>query len=353
MTETDAVAERRPAYLSDIAAGTDRFFEERRERCPWCDSRRLDIRLRTTDLLQHRPGRFVLEACEDCGHIFQNPRLSPEGLDFYYRDCYDGLGEQQLNAVFDSLVARATYAGRARLVASLCSPEQWLDVGTGHGHFPREAKKVLPDTEFDGLDMTDGVEFALRDGRIRHAYCGDFVALAEELSGRYDVISMYHYLEHTPDPKKQLAAAVVALPPGGYLAIEMPNPESRWGRLLGRWWFPWLQPQHLNLIPLANLRAELTALGFTIVAEQRAEPHSANDVALATLLAIDAATNGGQDLAWRRDRPSKTRVQLRKLGFAVSAPLFALAGLVDRLSAPFGRTHGMSNAYRVVARKVS
>ena len=33
---------------------------------------------------------FTLEQCGDCGHVFQNPRLTPEGLEFYYRDFYDG-----------------------------------------------------------------------------------------------------------------------------------------------------------------------------------------------------------------------------------------------------------------------
>jgi 2-polyprenyl-3-methyl-5-hydroxy-6-metoxy-1,4-benzoquinol methylase len=351
MTETDAVAERRPAYLSDLAAGTDRFFEERRETCAWCESKRLGVKLRTTDLLQHKPGKFVLESCQDCGHIFQNPRLSLEGLDFYYRDCYDGLGEKNMDSMFEG--NRAGYAGRAELVASICSPSQWLDVGTGHGHFPRDAKKVLPDTEFDGLDMTEGVELAQQDDRIRHAYRGNFPDLVDELSGRYDVISMYHYLEHTLDPKKELAAAAAVLPAGGHLAIELPDPESRWGRLLGRWWLPWLQPQHLNLIPIGNLRKELAELGFTIVAEQRAEPHAATDMVAATMLAVNAATISGEDLAWRKDRPKRSRVLLRKLGFLVCIPFFVLAALIDHTSAPLGRKRGLSNAYRVVARKAS
>src|SRR5690625_7825123 len=100
----DEVAQRRPRYLADIAAGLDRFFEPRRKDCPWCGSDRLVVRLRTTDLLQHKPGRFVLERCGDCDHIFQNPRLNGEGLEFYYRDVYDGLGEEKLAQMFEGTV---------------------------------------------------------------------------------------------------------------------------------------------------------------------------------------------------------------------------------------------------------
>lgn len=61
----DQVAALRPTYQADLAEGLDRFFEPRRETCPWCDSSRLRTRLRTKDLIQHKPGAFVLDQCED------------------------------------------------------------------------------------------------------------------------------------------------------------------------------------------------------------------------------------------------------------------------------------------------
>lgn len=84
----------RTYYQAELAAGIERFFEPRRESCRWCGSTDLSIGLRTPDLLQHKPGRFTLEQCGTCCHIFQNPRLTPAGLDFYYRDFYEGLSQQ-------------------------------------------------------------------------------------------------------------------------------------------------------------------------------------------------------------------------------------------------------------------
>jgi hypothetical protein len=77
---------RRPYYQAELANGVGRFFEPRRDTCPWCGSLDLSIRLQTTDLIQRKPGRFTLEQCGACQHIFQNPRLTRAGLDFYYRD---------------------------------------------------------------------------------------------------------------------------------------------------------------------------------------------------------------------------------------------------------------------------
>lgn len=353
MTKSEKIAARRPAYMSDLADGTGRFFEPRRETCPWCASTKpFKVVLRTSDVIQHKPGRFVLESCADCGHIFQNPRLNADGLEFYYRDFYDGLGADDMNSALQ--FNRSGHEGRARMVlARAGTPKQWLDIGTGHGHFPQDAKKVLPDTEFDGLDMTEGVVLGQQEGRIRKAYQGHFVELAEELAGQYDVISMYHYLEHTLDPGKELAAARTALPAGGYLSIELPDPESAWSRLLGRWWTAWLQPQHLHMMPLANLRARLTELGFTVVAEQRAEPHIATDAVSAALLIVNAASISGENLAWRPAPPSRFRKVLRKAAFVASIPVAVAALLVDRVTAPIGRKRGMSNTYRVLAQLTS
>ena len=170
------------SYDDLLADGIDRFFEPRRDRCPLCQGTALSVLVRSADLLQYKPGEFVLEECGECGHVFQNPRLSLEGLDFYYRDFYDGLGEEQLDFVFSS--DDASYLGRVDLVATHAQPKRWLDVGAGHGHFCLIASDVLPDTRFDGLDLSDGIDEAERRQWVERGYRGLFTELADELRGR-------------------------------------------------------------------------------------------------------------------------------------------------------------------------
>ncbi|GAA3077440.1 hypothetical protein GCM10020000_73820 [Streptomyces olivoverticillatus] len=152
-------------------------------------------------------------------------------------------------------------------------PRLWLDVGTGHGHFCAEARKIHPDTEFHGLDQGEGVRTAEREQRVTRAFRGSFPALTDQLADRYDVVSMHHYLEHTRSPREELAAAHTALRPEGHLLIEVPDPDSYYAVLLGRLWVGWLQPQHQHLMPIANLSSALSELGFTVVATDRSEPH--------------------------------------------------------------------------------
>ncbi|MGW7131528.1 class I SAM-dependent methyltransferase [Streptomyces bobili] len=346
----DRIAALRPRYRADLAAGPDRFFEPRRTDCPWCGCDRLTTRLRTTDLLQHKPGRFVLDRCEGCGHTFQNPRLSAAGLEFYYRDFYDGLGEKKLGDTFGGRTKM--YRGRAESVLAHDSgPKTWLDVGTGHGHFCAVAKEVLPGTSFDGLDFTDGVELAEREGRVERGYRGAFPELAPELAARYDVVSMFHYLEHSTEPDRELRAAREAVRPGGHLLIEVPDPESRYARLLGRWWLPWLQPQHLHFVPVANLRERLTDLGFTVVAEQHAEPHDPVDLLAAVWLALDRAAPR-EDAPWLPEPPGALRRTLRAALFLAGVPVLIAGTLLDRFAVrPLSHRLGVSNAYRIVARR--
>ncbi|MET7764019.1 class I SAM-dependent methyltransferase [Streptomyces sp. NPDC005393] len=346
-SRAETVAGLRPRYQADLAHGTGRFFEPRRTDCPWCGSARLKRRLRTKDRYQNKPGRCLLDVCRDCRHVFQNPALNGDGLEFYYRDFYDGLGEKDLGNVFSG--REKMYRRRAEsLKPQADAPKTWLDVGTGHGHFPEVARTVFPGTRFDGLDFTDGVDLAERAGRIDHGIRGSF---RERLAESYDVVSMFHYLEHSTDPRAELRAARRSVRPGGHVLIEVPDPECWFARLFGRFWLPWLQPQHLHFLPVANLRKELTSLGFTVVVEQHREPSDTVDLLGAVWLTVNAVAPP-EDSPSLAEPPGRARRLLRCALLLAAVPALVAATALDRLLLkPLAGLGKVSNAYRVVARR--
>jgi SAM-dependent methyltransferase len=348
----ESPAASRQAYAELLRGGVDRFFEPPREDCPLCGARALRRHLQVSDHYQFKPGRFTLSACTACRHVFQNPRLTVEGLDFYYRDFYDGLGGERLEGVFAS--SPRTYRERAQMVADIASPRRWLDVGAGHGHFCSVAREVLPDTRFDGLDLSASIEDAARRHWVDRALRGLFPDLAPQLadaSERYDVVSMSHYLEHTLDPRAEIAAASRVLGEGGLLFIEVPDPESRLGRLFGRLWMPWFQPQHLHFVSAKNLERLLGENGFEPLVWHRGQAHQAVDFTFLAFMLIEMLSRP-VDLPWRRPSTALHRVWRRAI-WVLGVPLLVAGFLVDKLGGPFLKREGWSNTYRVLARRAA
>ena len=348
--ERDAEIAAATVYYRDaLTAGTSRFLQERRTGCPWCGSADLSVVVRSPDLVMHKPGMFTLERCAGCGHIFQNPRLRVEGLNFYYRDAYDGLGTADAESVFAT--AGDSYLGRARMLEPFTVPKAWLDVGAGHAHFCAAASEVWPDTVFDGLDQGAGIADAERQGWIVTAYRGELRDLADTLAGRYDVVSMHHYLEHTRDPFAELDAAARMLPLGGYLLIELPDPQWPLARLLGRYWMGWFQPQHQHMMPIGNLTKALAERGLRQIAIERGPAHQANDLVSAAFL-LTARLAPPRTQPWSA-RPATLTVRAwRGLAWTAGIPAIIVGLLIDRtLIRAAALRLDRGNAYRVLARR--
>ena len=177
------------------------------------------------------------------------------------------------------------------MVEPFTKPERWLDVGSGHAHFCLGAKEVLPETRCStGSTRAPPSRTPPGSAGSSNSYRGSFKDFAGELKGRYDVISMHHYLEHVRDPWEELDIAADVLPDGGYLLIELPDPEWRLGRLFGQYWMPWFQPQHQHMMPIDNLAHALSDRGLIEVATNAREAHLCNDFTLAVLLCLGSTS---------------------------------------------------------------
>ena len=345
-----AVLHLRPLYEELMKDGTAPFFQSRRPDCPICGSSKLGLHFEVGDLFQFKPGRFRLERCGDCDHIFQNPQLSVRGLNFYYRDFYDGLDAEALESLLGA--GPQVYEARAKMLighVGEAGPRNWLDVGGGSGHLCCISKDTWPQTRFDGLDLSAGIEEAERRGWIDHAYRGLFPDVAPSLAGQYEVVSMSHYLEHTLDPRAEVVAAAKALAPGGLFLVEVPDPECVLGRLFGRFWLPWFQPQHLHLLSVKNLERLLREQGFEPLVWHRGETHHPLDFFLATSLFLN----------WLLPKPERPWLSppglFRRLGHRIgwTFGMALLLGMLifDGLVAPLMRRPGRANTFRVLARR--
>jgi SAM-dependent methyltransferase len=230
-------------------------------------------------------------------------------------------------------------------------PKAWLDVGGGHGHFCNAARDVWPETRFDALDMSVSVKEAEARGWIDGGHLGLFTEFAEKLSGAYDVVSMHHYLEHTTDPRAELDAAARVLPPGGHLLIEVPDPEWIIGRLAGRWWHAWFQPQHLHFVPVRNLVDALAERGLRTVAVERGPAHQPVDLLMIVMMLAHRIVPDPAK-PWRSPRLRRVRGAARTAVYVAAGPLMFAAASLDQLLCPLIKRTGRSNTYRVLAERL-
>ena len=101
---------------------------------------------------------------------------------------------------------------------------------------------------------------------MRHVefHCGLFyeVPLAAD---RFDLVTMWHFLEHDYDPVRSLDTARRVLKPDGRLVIEVPRLDSRTFTWFGGRW-PGLQaPQHTVLFDRDSLLRAVRKAGFEVV----------------------------------------------------------------------------------------
>lgn len=153
--------------------------------------------------------------CQSCGYIFDSPRPTLEELiRFYSRPAQYDSWLTQLQAR-DQLWKR-----RLRKLRSSKKPGSLLDVGTGIGQFLFWAQGSY--AEVYGTEVSSTAIKIAREKYNLNLFQGTI----EDLDLRekvFDNITLFHVLEHVPDPRSVLKTCHSLLSAQGIIVIGVPN----------------------------------------------------------------------------------------------------------------------------------
>ena len=194
--------------------------------------------------------------CPKCHLIFISP--IPENLGDYYPQSYYFVPDT--TDVLDDGATHEKY--KMEIIQRYIRQGRLLEIGPSLGCFVYLAKQSGFEAEAIEMDARCS-KFLNEVAGVPTVNSGDTCSALRSLKP-FDVIAMWHVIEHLPNPWETLEAISEKLNPGGILVLAAPNPNAFQFHILGRYWPHVDAPRHLMLIPSKLLVEKMATLGMKV-----------------------------------------------------------------------------------------
>jgi putative flippase GtrA/2-polyprenyl-3-methyl-5-hydroxy-6-metoxy-1,4-benzoquinol methylase len=200
-----------------------------------------------------------------CGHcdLTVTVGVTQEDLAAAYSNSYYGEGKAKFHSLIEALIGRGVKR-RAVKLSTATTPEnarRFLDIGCGRGVLLQEMNKLgwkVLGTELNKHSMHDDIK--------DHVFVGSILD-AKFPKEKYEVINVWHVLEHLHDIDRILDKIADITAPNGRVIMAIPNYDSFQQRLFAEEWLHLDAPRHLTHIKSAWLIKGLESRGFTVESE--------------------------------------------------------------------------------------
>jgi SAM-dependent methyltransferase len=200
---------------------------------------------------------FGYYRCGGCGLVFIDPL--PTDLETFYEGGYQPVPES-----IDELrkIARKE---RYRLLPIMeKAGGDLLEIGPWIGLFSINAKDA--GFKVDAIEMSrEASDFLQEKVGINVTSTNDVRAALAATEKRYDVITLWHSLEHLIEPWAVLEIAAKRLKPGGILLVAIPNIASAQAETLRGRWLHLDAPRHLYFWPPNDLARLVSRFGLEAI----------------------------------------------------------------------------------------
>lgn len=235
--------------------------------CPWCGNPTEHHYLKVKDYFLTKED-FELYECDQCGLIFTVPRPAPDVIGKYYQseDYYSHQENQHglIPRIYEK-VKTINLRNKVKMAIGGLPKGRLLDIGCGVGDFLNQIQKQ--DWEVMGIEPSEDAKSIAKN---RLGFCplspSDYSSLEDH---SFDVITMWHVLEHVDDLKSQTKELTRLLKTGGRLIIALPNYQSFDCQYYKDHWAAWDVPRHLNHFSSDCLQHIFSSIGFQCVDNQK------------------------------------------------------------------------------------
>ncbi|MFC3879977.1 class I SAM-dependent methyltransferase [Algoriphagus namhaensis] len=210
--------------------------------CPLCSTKEIRSVKTIIDHAVSQESFQVLE-CTSCRLLFTSPRpLANEigpyyEFDEYYSHSDDAGG---LIPTIYQQVKQYSIKQKIKQLNQFVTKGTLLDYGCGTGEFILQASKQ--EWSAFGIEPNDKAR-AIASTKLKEKVYASLQQLIKGL--KFDVITLYHVLEHIHELDDTVNKLLSHLNPGGYIFIAVPNPESPDAQLYKEYWAGWDVPRHL------------------------------------------------------------------------------------------------------------
>lgn len=213
-------------------------------KCPWCGSDKAQINLWLKDEFLTKEDFHICE-CLSCGLLYTMPRPSKDKIGAYYKseEYYSHQENKKgfIPKVYEA-VKKVNLKHKYKLATNGITKGKLLDIGCGVGDF-------LHTAEEHGWDCT-GVEPSEDAIAIARKRIKANIIASEDLEqipeATFDLITMWHVLEHVDDLKWQVEQLQRLIKPQGRIVIAVPNHKSYDAQFYKELWAAYDVPRHLS-----------------------------------------------------------------------------------------------------------
>jgi 2-polyprenyl-3-methyl-5-hydroxy-6-metoxy-1,4-benzoquinol methylase len=201
--------------------------------------------------------RLELRQCCQCDLVRLDPRPIAETMATLYQPQFYTAPRRDWGARLEDLILRE----RVSFICSHTRGKRILDVGCGNGSLLHALSKM--DYDVYGLEPFQNSLASVTESLRSRVRCEAFETVSYPAEN-FDIITLWHVLEHLAQPVETLRNIRNFLKPDGTLILEVPNLASREARWLGPYWYNLDVPYHFWHFTPQTLQAAVQKAGFEV-----------------------------------------------------------------------------------------